>query len=127
MPRTGKFYDELETRSADQRQEDQLQQLQAQIAHAKENSTYFGDLLKDVSPSDIQSLEDLASLPVTRKSDLVATQKSAPPLGGLNGVEIGRCQTCLCPLGLFLNQLRMLMIIFAWDVPCGQPDFAPVI
>ncbi|MEH6403304.1 MAG: AMP-binding protein [Sneathiella sp.] len=83
-----KFYDELETRSDDMRMSEQMKSLQEQIAHAKENSSYFGVVLKDVDPASINSLEALATLPVTRKSDLIEQQKSNPPLGGLNAEPI---------------------------------------
>ncbi|MEP3248322.1 MAG: AMP-binding protein [Sneathiella sp.] len=89
MTAAGKYYDELETREAAVRQEEQMQALQAQLTHAKANSDYFADLLKDVDPASIKSLENLARLPVTRKSDLIAKQQSNPPLGGLNAELVG--------------------------------------
>ncbi len=88
MTRTGNFYDALETREASQRLADQISELQTQIAHAKANSSYFGELLKDVDPTSVTSLDELAKLPVTRKSDLVGQQKAEPPLGGLNGASL---------------------------------------
>ncbi|MBL4908150.1 MAG: AMP-binding protein [Sneathiella sp.] len=84
MTGAGKFYDDLETRVASDRETEQMQALQQQIAHAKANSSYFGEVLKDVDPASITSRDALATLPVTRKSDLIARQKAHPPLGGLN-------------------------------------------
>lgn len=84
-----KYYDELETRSQETRLSEQMISLQEQIAHAKENSAYFGGVLKDIDPASINSLKALATLPVTRKSDLIAQQKSNPPLGGLNAESVG--------------------------------------
>ncbi len=84
MTAAGKFYDDLETRDASVRETEQMQALQEQIAHAKANSAYFGDVFKDIDPASINSREALATLPVTRKSDLIAKQKANPPLGGLN-------------------------------------------
>ncbi|WP_169566244.1 phenylacetate--CoA ligase family protein [Sneathiella limimaris] len=89
MTGSGKYYDDLETRSSEQRLKDQIAKLQEQLAHAKTNSAYFGEILKDVDPASVNSLEELAKLPVTRKSDLIAKQKDNPPLGGLNGEDIG--------------------------------------
>ena len=89
MTGAGKFYDALETRDPAVRLQEQMAALQAQIAHAKANSDYFGDILKDVDPAAINSLEALATLPVTRKSDLIAKQQETPPLGGLNAEAIG--------------------------------------
>ncbi len=88
MTGSAKHYDELETRDSAVRRQEQLAALQDQIAHAKSNSDYFGTLLKDVDPASINSLEALATLPVTRKSDLIAQQKNHPPLGGLNAENL---------------------------------------
>ncbi|MFT6556739.1 phenylacetate--CoA ligase family protein [Sneathiella sp.] len=88
MTGTGKYYDELETREGAVREKEQFQALQAQIAHAKANSDYFGEILKDVDPSSITSRDALAKLPVTRKADLIGYQTSNPPLGGLNAEPI---------------------------------------
>ncbi len=89
MTAADKYYDELETRDAAVRQQEQMQALQAQIAHAKANSDYFAEALKDIDPASINSVGDLARLPVTRKSDLIAKQQSSPPLGGLNAEPVG--------------------------------------
>ncbi|WP_169544128.1 phenylacetate--CoA ligase family protein [Sneathiella aquimaris] len=89
MTGTGKYYDELETREGAVREKEQFQALQAQIVHAKANSDYFGEILKDVDPASITSRDALAKLPVTRKADLIGYQTSNPPLGGLNAEPIG--------------------------------------
>ncbi len=89
MTGAGTFYDDLETRDASVRDKEQIAALQEQVAHAKANSAYFGDLLKDIDPALINSREALATLPVTRKSDLIARQKENPPLGGLNAEAAG--------------------------------------
>lgn len=89
MTGAGKFYDALETRDPAVRKREQMAALQTQIAHAKANSGYFGDILKDVDPAAINSMEALATLPVTRKSDLIAKQQETPPLGGLNAEALG--------------------------------------
>lgn len=82
------YYDDLETRDVSVRLKEQMAALQQQIAYAKENSEYYGEALKDVDPASINSLEALAALPVTRKSDLMGQQKSNPPLGGLNAEAV---------------------------------------
>jgi len=83
------FFDDLETRSTDERETALFAALSVQIANAKSNSVFFGDLLKDVSPQEITSRDALAALPVTRKSDLIEIQKKAYPLGGLTAGEPG--------------------------------------
>lgn len=76
-------FDTLETRSADQREADQLGQLQAQIARV--SAAPGACRINDFTP---QSLADLASLPVLRKSDLSAWQKENPPFGGLHTANV---------------------------------------
>ncbi|MEO0321087.1 MAG: phenylacetate--CoA ligase family protein [Pseudomonadota bacterium] len=63
------FFDTRETRSADERAADQLSQLNYQLD-------------RDGLPA-LKSLDELAALPVFRKSDLVDKQKANPPFGGL--------------------------------------------
>jgi len=84
------YFDDLETRSSDERESKLFAALGAQIANAKTNSSYFGTILKDVDPTQISSRQTLASLPVTRKSDLIEIQKKAYPLGGLTAAEPGK-------------------------------------
>ncbi len=70
-------FDALETRSADQRAADQLAALNTQlarVAQAQESCLVSGPL---------GDLADLATLPVLRKSDLVAWQAEKPPFGGM--------------------------------------------
>ncbi|QBY02433.1 phenylacetate--CoA ligase family protein [Rhodophyticola sp. CCM32] len=72
------FFDTLETRSADQRAADHLAALQAQIARvlAAPDTCLPGI-------GAVASLDDLARLPVLRKSQLGAWQQAAPPFGGI--------------------------------------------
>ena len=81
------YLDKRETRKPGARLKAQLAALQALVAHAKKNSPYYRDLLKDVKPAKLTSLEALAKLPVTRKSDMAARQKARPPLGGLEAAK----------------------------------------
>ncbi len=62
-------YDDLETRSADERAAAHLRALNAQ--------------LKRNGMAPVAALADLAGLPVLRKADLSARQKATPPFGGL--------------------------------------------
>ena len=78
-----KFFDNLETRSDSERFHDIGEQLPVQIKNAKENSSAFSEILKNINPEDINSIEDLSKLPVLRKSELVKLQSENPPLGGL--------------------------------------------
>lgn len=85
-----RFYDSLETRDPQQREEALLAALPKQVAHARERAPGFGRILADVDPRQITTREALARLPVTRKSDLLALQGSEPPFGGLNATPAGQ-------------------------------------
>ena len=78
-----KFFDALETRSADERKSALAIRLPQQIAHAKANTAYFTESLKHVDAASITSTVALAALPVVRKSDLIELQKTRRPFGGL--------------------------------------------
>jgi len=58
------------------------------IAHAKRRAPGWATILKEFDPGKIKSRKALATLPVTRKSDLNNLQKSIPPLGGLNATPV---------------------------------------
>ena len=74
-------YDDLETRSDDERAADLARALPAQVARARALPGY-AESLADADPEAITSREALASLPVLRKSDLSAAQAERGPDGG---------------------------------------------
>ncbi|WP_282022413.1 phenylacetate--CoA ligase family protein [Ruegeria faecimaris] len=76
-----KFYDALETRSADQRASEQAEALQVQIRRAN-SAPGFAAHMADVDTAAVKSLDDLVKLPVLRKSDMAKAQASSPPFGG---------------------------------------------
>jgi phenylacetate-CoA ligase len=69
-------FDALETRSPDQREAAQMAALPGQLAHAKQNSAAFADILRDIDVSGIDSRAALTRIPVTRKSELLERQKA---------------------------------------------------
>ena len=79
------FFDKLETRSADERAGDLARALPRLIARAK-TASGIAPLLKNVVPSAISSVADLAHLPVIRKSELVAAQADNAPFGGFTTI-----------------------------------------
>jgi len=81
MPR---FFDSLETRSADQRAWDLAQALPQQIARAQQ-LTGYAQSLAQVEAAAITDAKALAQLPLLRKSDLGRAQVQEPPLGGFHG------------------------------------------
>lgn len=81
LDKTMGYFDDLETRSGDQRADDLARQLPEQISRALSVPGY-GDLLDGVDASAITSADDLAGLAVLRKSDLSKAQALNPPFGG---------------------------------------------
>jgi len=80
---TGDYFDKLETRDEMTRSLALQMDLPKQIAHAKSSATAYTDILADVDASAVTSLDALAALPVTRKSDLMERQAADKPFGGL--------------------------------------------
>ena len=77
------FFDALETRTADQRLDENLAAMRVQVAQAKTLAGYQKSL-SSVAADVILSLDDLAKLPILRKSDLSNAQKPGQTLGGYN-------------------------------------------
>ena len=80
------YYDPLETRDPGEREEDLMDKLARQVAHAKESTTYYFHALAGFNPFECVTREALARLPLTRKRDLIALQQKTPPFGGLNSL-----------------------------------------
>ncbi len=79
-----RFYaPEIETISTDALAALQLEKLREQLAYLNERSPFHQDMFKAVgiSPEDIRTLDDMAGLPFTEKSDLRESQELSPPLG----------------------------------------------
>lgn len=88
MNSADEFYDDLEIRDPEQREGQLMAQLSAQLAHAKANASHYAEAFADLDTASINSREALATLAITRKSDLAALQKKNPPLGGINTVPL---------------------------------------
>lgn len=83
-------FDLLETRLPEDREVQLLAGLPGHIAHAMANAPGFSRIFAGIDPAGVTTREQLAKLPVTRKSDLLELQKSIPPLGGLNATPLGQ-------------------------------------
>lgn len=83
------FFDDLETRPTDERNAALMAGLAQQVAFAKANAPYFTELFADVDANTLNSLEALAKLPVTRKSDLIENQQKNYPFGGMAAMSVG--------------------------------------
>ena len=83
-------YDALETRDPGEREAALMAALPVQVAHAKDATDWYAKSLAEVDPASVSSREALAALPVTRKHGLIEAQREAPPLAGLNALDLGR-------------------------------------
>ncbi len=94
-------FDKLETRSVDERDAALTAALIDLIAHAKNASAYYGKAFADIAPQEIAGLNGLARLPVTRKANLMALQRRAPPFGGLEAATLRLSRVFASPGPLF--------------------------
>ncbi|GGI82633.1 phenylacetate--CoA ligase family protein [Shewanella gelidii] len=78
------FFDLRENQDTHCRELDLMARLGGLLSYAKQESAYYRDLLAHFDPTQIRNREDLALLPITRKSDLIAMQKAMPPFAGIN-------------------------------------------
>ena len=86
------FFDALETRAPARREADLLSRLPGLVAHAQKAAPAFSKLLAGVDAASITSRTELASLPVTRKSELHDLQKVGHPndvFGGFSALLRG--------------------------------------
>ncbi len=84
--------DALEIRNPAERESALLAALPAQIAHARTASAAFADILSDIDPATITSRAALATLPVTRKHELLArqqAQRATNVFGGFSTLSFG--------------------------------------
>ena len=80
------FYDPLETRDPEEREQNLMDKLARQVAHAKEATSHYFHALAGINPFGIVTREALANLPLTRKRDVIDLQKKSLPFGGLNSL-----------------------------------------
>ena len=75
-------YDVLETRTQQARENEWMQALPVQVAHAQVHAPAFVSSLAGVKADEVNSLAALARLPVVRKQELMDMQKAARAVGG---------------------------------------------
>lgn len=79
------YYDGLETRDPEAREEALMEALPGQVA-AAQHTQALGAILAGVDPQAVSSRAALAALPVTRKSELLERQQAARPFGGFSAI-----------------------------------------
>lgn len=86
------FYDEKECQASGEREAKLLAALPSQLTYAKAQCPYYQQLFADLQITSITSRELLATLPITRKSDLIEMQQSKPLFAGVDAASanIGR-------------------------------------
>ena len=91
-PQTSAFYDALEQRAESERERALTAALPGLVAQARAGTAAFGDILRDIDAAGIVSRDALATLPVTRKNDLLERQRAAresssgDPFGGFSAI-----------------------------------------
>ncbi|MFA5664480.1 phenylacetate--CoA ligase family protein [Castellaniella sp.] len=80
------YYDERETRTAQEREMALMAALQRQIAHAQARSPMFSAILAGVDAAQVRDRQALEQLPVTRKHDLRELQGSHRQGNGASGL-----------------------------------------
>ena len=80
----------LETMRPRKRVEYLNQKLSEIVPHAYKHSVAFKNKMNSVGikPKDVQTVKDLAKIPVTEKTALLELQKKNPPFGGFEGTPI---------------------------------------
>ncbi len=84
---TSSYLDPLETRDPQVREAELMSALADHLRHANEHALHVKNIqLAGIDFGSIRSREDMASIPVIRKSDLLELQKKSPPFAGLDAV-----------------------------------------
>jgi phenylacetate-CoA ligase len=84
------FFDDLEIQDPQRREERLMAALARQVAHAKADAPHYRALLAEVEAAAVTSRAALATLPVTRKSELIELQPQSPPFGGMVALPPGK-------------------------------------
>ena len=110
-------HDTLETRTPELREQALMAALAVQIAHAQTHTTAFARSLAGVDATQIDNRAALARLPVIRKHELLAQQRSADApdvFGGVSALGWGATTTAL----------NRALRVFASPGPIYEPEGA---
>ena len=86
------FYDALETRDPKEREAALMAALPAQVANAQKHSKAFAEILAGVDAASVTDRAALATLPVTRKYELLErqqAQRGSDAFGGFSTIAFG--------------------------------------
>ena len=93
------YYDSLEIRSVEERETAQFAELAGLLDHAKRNASAYAGPLGEVDVAAVRDRAGLATLPITRKSDLSARQSATPPFGGYATASMAEFTKVFCSPG----------------------------
>src|SRR5690606_22551725 len=84
-PYSSEIWDVRETWSRDQIESYQLERLKEQLGRVARTSRYYARVFAEAGfePGDLETFDDLRSLPLTRKSDYQAALQEEPPFGSM--------------------------------------------
>ena len=82
MSNDSKYFDDLETRSPELREQELFKLLPEMLAKAKSASESWAKHLNNVDAGEIKSRADLTKIPIFRKSEIMSKQSTIPPFGG---------------------------------------------
>ncbi len=82
------YYDELETRGVEAREQALMGALPGQVALAKHKAPAYAKLYAEADPAAVTNRAALAGLPVLRKAELGQLQAATPPFGGLTATPV---------------------------------------
>ena len=107
MSDTYEYFDELELRDPELRDQAQFDALSEQIANARANAPALAESLTGIDPHAIRDRAALATLPILRKSELIERQKKnfpeRDPFGGLTAVKSSQLANVFASPGPIYN------------------------
>jgi phenylacetate-CoA ligase len=116
-----RYYDpQIETASRDTLQKIQTDKLRSLVKHAWDSSPFYRRKFEEanVTPDQIQSLEDIAKLPFVTKEDLRKNQETSPPWGDALTLPPEDCQRIHLTSGTTGKPLRILDTAEDWAKFC---------
>jgi phenylacetate-CoA ligase len=129
MSDTFEYFDDLETRDPELREQVQFNALIEQVGNAKANAPGFAEILSGIEPADIHDRQALAQLPIIRKSELIERQKKLfadrDPFGGLTAVRTGQLARIFASPGPIYDPEAMRPDYWRMGAaPCSPPASA---
>ncbi|MBN8534005.1 MAG: AMP-binding protein [Rhizobiales bacterium] len=96
-------FDRLEIRNPEKREADDFRALRALLKASKSKAPALARQLRGIDISRLKDRASLATVPVFRKSDLLALQKARPPFAGFAATKTGALRRLLMSPGPILD------------------------